>query len=155
MLGEYDGKKFINICDNDFELGSEEEKNELNEQNEAAKDMLSSMKEILEGKINDVRFTAKLQNHPVCLTSEGGISLEMEKVLNSMPGAKNNAVKAPLVLEINATHPIVEKLKTLYSDDKDTFGKYTKLLYDEACLISGKGLDNALEHSNLVCELML
>ncbi len=155
MLGEYDGKKFINICDNDFELGSEEEKKELNEQNEAAKDMLSSMKEILEGKINDVRFTAKLQNHPVCLTSEGGISLEMEKVLNSMPGAKNNAVKATLVLEINATHPIVEKLKTLYSDDKDTFGKYTKLLYDEACLISGKGLDNALEHSNLVCELML
>jgi molecular chaperone HtpG len=78
----------------------------------------------------------------------------MEKVLNSMPGAKENAVKAKLVLEINAQHPISEKLKTLFSDDKDTFTKYTKLLYDEACLISGKGLDNALEHSNLVCELM-
>ncbi len=154
MLGEYGGKKFVNICDNDFDLGSEEEKKELNEQNEAAKDMLTEMKKALEGKVNDVRFTAKLQNHPVCLTSEGGISLEMEKVLNSMPGAKDNAVKANLVLEINASHKITDKLKSMYEEDKDTFGKYTKLLYDEACLISGKGLDNALEHSNLVCELM-
>lgn len=154
MLGEYGGKKFVNICDNDFDLGSEEEKKELDEQNEAAKDMLTEMKKALEGKVNDVRFTAKLQNHPVCLTSEGGISLEMEKVLNSMPGAKDNAVKANLVLEINASHKITDKLKSMYEEDKDTFGKYTKLLYDEACLISGKGLDNALEHSNLVCELM-
>lgn len=154
MLGEYDGKKFVNICDNDFDLGSEDEKKELTEKNEASKDMLGEMKTLLDGKVNDVRFTGKLNNHPVCLTSEGGISLEMEKVLNSMPGAKENAVKATLVLEINAEHPVTEKLKTLFEDDKDTFGKYTKLLYDEACLISGKGLDNALEHSNLVCELM-
>ena len=154
MLGEYDGKKFVNICDNDFDLGSEDEKKELSEKNEAAKDMLGEMKKTLDGKVNDVRFTGKLNNHPVCLTSEGGISLEMEKVLNSMPGAKENAVKATLVLEINSHHPVTDKLKALYESDKDTFNKYTKLLYDEACLISGKGLDNALEHSNLVCELM-
>lgn len=154
MLGEYAGKKFVNICDNDFDLSADEDKKELDSKNEAAKDMLSSMKDILESRVNEVRFTGKLQNHPVCLTSEGGISLEMEKVLNSMPGAKENAVKATLSLEINASHPIAEKLKTLYENDKETFSKFTKLLYDEACLISGKGLDNALEHSNLVCELM-
>ncbi len=155
MLGEYDGKKFVNICDNDFDLGTDDEKKELTEKNEAAKDMLAEMKKTLEGKVSDVRLTGKLQTHPVCLTSEGGISLEMEKVLNSMPGAKENAVKATLVLEINADHPVTEKLKDLFQSDKEKFGKYTKLLYDEACLISGKSLDNALEHSNLVCELMM
>ena len=155
MLGEYDGKKFVNVCDNDFDLADDGEKKELGQKNEEAKDMLAAMKETLGDKVGEVRFTGKLQNHPVCLTSEGGISLEMEKVLNSMPGAKENAVKAKLVLEINAEHPIAEKLTVLFKDDKDTFAKYTKLLYDEACLISGKGLDNALEHSNLVCELMI
>ena len=155
MLGEYDGKKFVNICDNDFDLGTDDEKKELTEKNEAAKDMLAEMKKTLEGKVSDVRLTGKLQTHPVCLTSEGGISLEMEKVLNSMPGAKENAVKATLVLEINADHPVTEKLRDLFQSDKEKFGKYTKLLYDEACLISGKSLDNALEHSNLVCELMI
>ena len=155
MLGEYDGKKFVNICDNDFDLSDEAEKKELKEQNESAKDMLAAMKEAIGDKISEVRFTGKLGSHPVCLTSEGGISLEMEKVLNSMPGSKENAVKAQLVLEINAGHKIADKLKDLYESDKDTFNKYTKLLYDEACLISGKGLDNALEHSNLVCELMI
>ncbi|MBR4910646.1 MAG: molecular chaperone HtpG [Clostridia bacterium] len=154
MLGEYGGKPFVNICDNDFDLSGDEEKKELTAKNEEAKDMFASMKEILGDKVDSVRYTGKLQGHPVCLTSEGGISLEMEKVLNSMPGAKENAVKATLVLEINADHPIAEKLKKLFADDKDTFSKYTKLLYDEACLISGKGLDNALEHSTLVCELM-
>ena len=155
MLGEYDGKKFVNICDNDFDLGTDDEKKELTEKNEAVKDMLAEMKKTLEGKVSDVRLTGKLQTHPVCLTSEGGISLEMEKVLNSMPGAKENAVKATLVLEINADHPVTEKLRDLFQSDKEKFGKYTKLLYDEACLISGKSLDNALEHSNLVCELMI
>ena len=155
MLMEYDGKKFVNICDNDFDLGTEDEKKELDSKNEAEKDMLASMKEILGDKVGEVRFTGKLNNHPVCLTSEGGISLEMEKVLNSMPNATENAVKAKLVLEINAGHPIAEKLKSLFDGDKETFGKYTRLLYDEACLIGGKGLDDALEHSKLVCELMI
>lgn len=133
MLAEYDGKKFVNICDNDLNLDSEDEKKALEEENTAAKDMFEAMKESLGDKINAVRFTNKLKDHPVCLTSEGGISLEMEKVLNSMPGAEQNKVKAQLVLEINANHPIAEKLKTLYTEDKETLGKYAKLLYGEAC----------------------
>ena len=131
MLAEYDGKKFVNICDNDLNLDSEDEKKALEEENTAAKDMFEAMKESLGDKINAVRFTNKLKDHPVCLTSEGGISLEMEKVLNSMPGAEQNKVKAQLVLEINANHPIAEKLKALYTEDKDTLGKYAKLLYGE------------------------
>ena len=117
--------------------------------------VFEAMKESIGDKINAVRFTNKLKNHPVCLTSEGGISLEMEKVLNSMPGAADNKVKAQLVLEINASHPIAEKLKELYASDKELLGKYAKLLYGEACLIGGKSVPDPAEHSALVCELMV
>ena len=154
MLGEYDGKKFMNICDDNLNLDSEEEKKALEEENTAAKDMFEAMKESIGDGINAVRFTNKLKNHPVCLTSEGGISLEMEKTLNSMPGAEQNKVQARLVLEINAEHPIAEKLKTLYNEDKELLGKYAKLLYGEACLIGGKSVPDPAEHSALVCELM-
>ncbi len=153
VLGEYDGKKFMNICDNELNLDTEDEKKALENENESLKDMFGVMKESIGDKINAVRFTAKLKNHPVCLTSEGGISLEMEKTLNAMPGA-NDKVKAQLVLEINASHPIAEKLKALYENDKESLKKYAKLLYGEACLISGAGIPDPLEHSNLVCELM-
>ncbi len=153
VLGEYDGKKFMNICDNELNLDTEDEKKALETENESLKDMFGVMKESIGDKINAVRFTAKLKNHPVCLTSEGGISLEMEKTLNAMPGA-NDKVKAQLVLEINASHPIAEKLKVLYENDKESLKKYAKLLYGEACLISGAGIPDPLEHSNLVCELM-
>ena len=154
MLGEYDGKKFMNICDDNLNLDSDDEKKALEEENAAAKDMFDLMKESIGDSISAVRFTNKLKKHPVCLTSEGGISLEMEKVLNSMPGAEQNKVQAKLVLEINAEHPIAEKLKALYNSDKDMLGKYAKLLYGEACLIGGKSVPDPAEHSALVCELM-
>ena len=154
MLGEYNGKKFMNICDDKLDLDTEDEKKALEGENESAKDMLAVMKESIGDKINAVRFTNKLKKHPVCLTSEGGLSLEMEKTLNSMPTVADNKVKASLVLEINASHPIAEKLKSLYTEDTETLKKYAKLLYGEACLIGGTNLDNPVEHSNLVCELM-
>ena len=154
MLGEYDGKKFMNICDDNLNLDSEDEKKALEEEKTAAKDMFDLMKESIGDSISAVRFTNKLKKHPVCLTSEGGISLEMEKVLNSMPGAEQNKVQAKLVLEINAEHPIAEKLKALYNSDKDMLEKYAKLLYGEACLIGGKSVPDPAEHSALVCELM-
>ena len=155
MLGEYEGKKFMNICDDKLELDSEDEKKALESENEAAKDMFEAMKESIGEKVNAVRFTNKLKKHPVCLTSEGGISLEMEKTLNSMPGAGENKVKAQLVLEINANHPIADKLKALFNEDKDLLAKFAKLLYGEACLIGGAGVPDPVEHSNLVCELMV
>ena len=155
ILGEYEGKKFINICDNELSLDSEDEKKILENENEAQKNLFDAMKESIGEKVNAVRFTNKLKKHPVCLTSEGGISLEMEKTLNAMPNMNGNKVKAQIVLEINISHPVADKLKLLYSEDKDTLSKYAKLLYGEACLISGLGIDDPVEHSNLVCELML
>ena len=154
ILMEYDGKKFINICDEALNLDTEDEKKALDSENESAKDMFEKMKEAIGDKINAVRFTNKLKNHPVCLVSEGGISLEMEKTLNSMPGAGDNKVKAQLCLEVNANHPIAETIKKLYESDKDRLKDYAKLLYGEACLISGAGIDDPVEHSNLVCSLM-
>ena len=152
VLNNYDGKKFMNVCDENLNLDTEDEKKALETENESSKDMFSAMKEAIGEKINAVRFTNKLKKHPVCLTSEGGISLEMEKTLNSMPGG-NDKVKAQLVLEINFNHPIVQKLKDI-SSDTETLGKYAKLLYGEACLLSGAGIDDPIEHSSLVCELM-
>ena len=154
VLREYDGKKFMNVCDENLDLDTEEEKKTLEDENEKAKDMFALMKEVLGEKVQAVRFTNKLKKHPVCLTSEGGLSLEMEKTLNSMPGAEEK-VKAQLVLEISAGHKIAKKLKKLYKDDPGTLKKYTKLLYGEACLIGGKPIEDPAEHSELICELML
>lgn len=154
MLGTYSEKEFINICDEQLDLDSEDEKKELETENADAKDMFDEMKNAIGDGVSAVRYTNKLSNHPVCLTTEGGISLEMEKTLNSMPGAEQNKVKAQIVLEINAKHPVSKKLKALFADDKETLGKYAKLLYGEACLISGKTIDDPVEHSNLICELM-
>ena len=154
MMGEYEGKHFVNICDQDLDLSTEEEKKELEKQNSEFKAMLDEMKECLGDKVNAVRFTNKLKNHPVCLTSEGGISSEMEKTLNAMPGAEQK-IKAQLILEINSAHPIAEKLKSLYDSDKETLKNYTKMLYDASCLIGGRNIDDPVEYSNLVCELMI
>lgn len=155
MLGEYDGSSFMNICDEQLDIDSDEEKKELETENADAEEMFKAMKDAIGDAVSSVRFTGKLNNHPVCLTTEGGISLEMEKTLNSMPGAEQNKVKAQIVLEINSKHPVAEKLKALYSEDKDTLSKYAKLLYGEACLIGGKPIDDPAEHSRLICELMV
>lgn len=152
MMQQYDGKTFQNVCDDKLDLSTEEEKEALKAKNEAAADLFAAMKETLGDKVKAVRFTDTLKKHPVCLTSEGGLSLEMEKVLNTMPG--DQKVKAELVLEINQNHPIAEKLQSLAATDKDTLAAYTKLLYGEACLISGAAVDNPVEHSELLCDLM-
>lgn len=151
MMREYDGKVFQNVCDDHVDLSTEDEKKALADRNEAAKDLFAAMKEVLGDKVKEVRFTDRLKKHPVCLSSEGGLSLEMEKVLNAMPAGEK--VKADLVLEINGAHPIAEKLSAL-ADDKDTLAKYTKVLFGEACLISGASVPDPVEHSELICELM-
>lgn len=151
-LMTYRDKTFVNICSHDADFDTEEEKAELNSQNEENKEMLDFMKEVLGESVKAVRFTNKLKNHTVCLSNEGMLSSEMEKVLNSMPG--NNGVKAELVLEINAALPLAEKLEKLFSEDKDTLSKYAKLLYNQARLIGGMTIENPTEFSNLICELM-
>lgn len=154
MLREFDGKKFANICTDNIELDTEEEKEELKEKNESGKDLLDYLKESIGEGVFGVRFTNKLKNHPVCLTTEGEISLEMEKVLNSMP-TNDQKIKANVVLEINANHPIADKLTELYETDKDKAGEYAKILYAQARLIEGLSVDNPTELSNMICTLMV
>ena len=150
MLMEYDGKHFVNDCKDDLDLSTDAEKEAMTKKNEDAKDLLDKMKEALDGKVTAVKLSNKLGSHPVCLSAEGYVSLEMEKVLNSMPGA-NQGVKAQLVLEVNAEHPIVEKLK---SADEETLKKYTNLLYSSARLIAGLDLENPTEFSDALAEMM-
>lgn len=154
MLNEFEGKKFANICTDNVDLDTEEEKEELKKKNEDGKEMLGFLKDSIGDDVSAVRFTNKLKKHPVCLTSEGEISLEMEKVLNSMP-TNDQKVKANIVLEINEVHPIAEKLTELYAGDKDKAAKYAKILYAQARLIEGLSVDDPTELSNLVCELMV
>ncbi len=154
MLAEYEGKRFVNVCDQKLDLETEDEKKEIEDKNNQSATLFEIMKEALGDNVTAIRFTGKLKNHPVCLTSEGGLSLEMEKTLNAMPGT-NEQVKAKLTLEISAQHPIAEKLIALCGKDNETLKKYAKLLYGEACLIGGKAIDDPAEHSKLICELML
>ena len=153
MLMEYKEKKFKSVSSGDLELESTEEKEELNKQLEENKELFTLMKEALGDKIKDVRLSQRLKSHPVCLTSEGQLSLEMEKVLNAMP--TDQKVKADKVLEINAGHPIFETLKKLYDSDKDKLKGYSELLYSQALLIEGMSIEDPVAFSNLICSLMV
>ena len=151
-LREYDGKQFANVQSENESLDSDEEKEALEKTNEEAKDMFAVMKEALP-QVKNIKFTNKLKNHPVCLSTEGNISLEMEKLLNSMK-ATEEEVKADVVLEINENHPIADKLRDLYENDKEELASYTKILYNQARLIEGLNVENPTELTNLICDLI-
>ena len=153
VLQEYEGKKFANVCADNIDLESKEEKEELEKVNEENKSMFEVMKEAINSEVQNIRFTHKLKNHPVCLTSEGAVSIGMEKTLNAMPNNNEN-IKAQTILEINENHPIVNKLKDLYENDKDGLKDYTKVLYSQARLIEGLPIENPTEISNLICNLI-
>ena len=151
MLNKYADKEFKNVCTDSLELDSEKEIEKLKKKNEKSKDMFNIMKEAIP-EIKDIRFTNKLSNHPVCLSSAGEISVEMEKALNSMP--IDNKISAEKVLEINEKHKIAKKLNELYKEDKKTLKKYAKVLYAQARLIEGLSIENPTEISNLMTEIM-
>lgn len=153
MLMEYDGKHFSNICKDDLNLDSEDEKKALDEKNEASKEMLEEMKGYLGDEVQTVKFSNSLGTHAVSLSAEGYVSLEMAKVLSQMPGA-DGSVNAQLVLEINADHKIAETLYNLFATDKEKLEKYTKLLYSQARLISGLSIDNPTEFADMMTDLM-
>ena len=151
-IHEYKGKTFVNVTNESTDLSTDEEKEKINKENTDNKDMLEEMKKVLEGNVEEVKLTNKLKSHPVCLTTTGEVSTSMEKVINAMP--TDEKIKANEVLEINASHKIVDKLKDLYKNDKDEFTKYTKVIYYEARLIEGLPIDNPTELSNLMCDIM-
>lgn len=150
-IQEYEGKKFANVENDSLDLESEEEKEETKKQNEENTEMLKAMTESLK-EVSDVKFTNRLKKHPVCLKTKGDVSIEMQKVFDAMPN--DLGIKAETILEINAKHPIAEKIKKLYKEDKEEFDKYTKILYSEARIIAGLPIDNPTEISNLICEVI-
>ena len=150
-LRKYKDFEFKNVCNDSIDLDTKEEKEELAKKNDNAKDMFKTMAEAV-SEVKSIRFTNKLKNHPVCLSSDGEISVEMEKAMNAMPF--DNEVKAGKVLEINENHPIAKKLENLYNTDKEELKNMTKVLYAQARLIEGLSIENPTEISNLICEYL-
>ncbi|HRU97969.1 MAG TPA: molecular chaperone HtpG [Ruminococcus sp.] len=152
-LHSYKEKEFRNVSSDDLGIENTEKQEEIKAKEEESTDMLKTLGEALEGKVSKVVLSQRLKTHPVCISTEGDITLEMEKVLNSMPS--DQKVKAQRVLEINPEHEIYGKLKALSdSGDSEKLGKYAKLLYTQALLIEGMDIENPVEFSNLICELM-
>lgn len=152
ILGNYNDKTFVNIASKNFDIDTKEEKEHIEKVNEDNKDILTLMKETLKEELSNVRFTNNLKSHPVCLTTEGDVSIEMEKVLNAMPTEEK--VKANIVLEINENHKIAEKIKVLYESDKEQLKNYTKLLYAHARLIEGLNVEDPTEITNILCDIL-
>ena len=156
VMMNYDEKAFKSVTSEDLGLETDEEKEEMKKKVEENKDLLNFLKDALDGGVQQVILSTKLKSHPVCLSAGGPLSLEMEKILNSMPGAeKGQPVKAQRVLEINANHPIFERLRALYTDDQEKLKKYAKLLYTQALLIEGVPVEDPVAFSNAVCDLMV
>ena len=151
-LQEYESKKFVNVENGDLDLESDEEKKETEKINEENNDLLTDMCKEIGEDVTAVKFTNKLKSHPVCLTTKGDVSIEMQKVFDAMPN--DLGIKAEKVLEINEKHPISDKLKELHKKDKEEFKKYTKILYAEAKMIAGLPIDNPTEISSLICDVI-
>lgn len=152
MLMKYKEKEFKSVSSSDLGIENNDEENKIEENNEENKSLFDAMKEVLNDKISSVKVSNKLKNHPVCLSNEGDLSIEMEKLLNSMPN--NQGVKAEKVLEINTHHEVFTSLKNAYENDKDKFNLYTNLLYNQALLIEGLSISDPVEFTNNICKLM-
>ena len=150
-LRNYAEKNFVNVCGENTDFDTEEEKEELKKANEDAKEIFEIMKESIP-EVAEIRFTNKLKDHPVCLSSKGEISVEMEKTLSNMP--LNNGIKASKVLEINQNHEIAKTLKKLGKKNKEELQDYAKVLYAEARMIEGLPVENPTEIASLVCKFM-
>jgi len=150
-IQEYESKKFTNVSDGNLDLESDEEKKETEKVNKDNSDLLKAMCDAI-GEVKEVKFSNKLKTHPVCLTTKGDVSIEMQKVFDAMPN--DMGIKAETILEINEKHPIVEKLKDLFENNKDEFDKYTQILYSEARMIAGLPIENPTEISRLICEVI-
>ena len=152
MMRDFDGKEFRSAADKDLGIEETAETEESKARAEESKELLRFMKDALEGKVKDVRLSTRLKSHPVCLSADGGISLEMEKVLNTMPG--DQKVQAERVLELNADHPVFAKLKELFASNPDKVKSYAGLLYNQALLIEGLPIEDPVAFSTAVCDLM-
>lgn len=149
MLMNYKEKEFKSVSSGDLGIEADEKDEVVSEEN---KDLFESMREALSGKVKSVKVSKRLKNHPVCLSAEGELSIEMEKILNSMPN--NEGVKADKVLEINPNHEVFNSLKESFENDKDRFALYTNILYNQALLVEGLSIEDPVEFANNICKLM-
>ena len=153
ILHSYSEKDFRSVSSGDLGLESDEEKAEQEKLEGEYKELFDCMKEALGDRVTEVRLSSSLKTHPVCLTAKGAVSLEMEKVLNTMPGSEQK-VKAQRVLELNGGHPVFEALKALWPEQKEKVATYAELLYDQALLIEGLSVEDPIRFTNAICELM-
>lgn len=152
MLMKYKDKEFKSVSSGDLGIEADQNENSSKEDEKENKELFEYMKEALSDKIKDVRASRRLKNHPVCLSNDGELSIEMEKVLNSMPNSEN--IKADKVLEINVHHDVFKSLKEAYENDKDKLKLYTNLLYNQALLIEGLTISDPVEFTNNICKIM-
>ncbi len=153
MMQNYKEKEFKSVSDKDLGIEDTGETEEIQKENEENKELFRMMKETLGDRVSEVRLTSRLKTHPVCITSEGGLSIEMEKVLNAMPNAQQK-VSAKKILEINRDHKIFEKLKDLFAHDSEKLKEYTELLYTEALLIEGIQPEDPVDFVEKLCNIM-
>ncbi|MBQ0079552.1 MAG: molecular chaperone HtpG [Eubacterium sp.] len=153
VLGSYADKEFKSVQAEDLDIGeTQEEKDQAEKQAEESKDMLQAMKEALGDRVTDVKLSQRLKSHPVCLTNRGGLTIEMEKIINSIHN--DDKVQAERILEINANHPVIDSLKAVYADAPEEIGEYASLLFNQALLIEGLPVEDPVEFSNAICKLM-
>ena len=154
MLGKFEDKEFKSVNDKDLGIETDEEKKETEKKAEESRELLDFVKESLGGKVKDVRISSKLKSHPVCLTTDGEITLEMEKYFKSLPGSDMGGIQAERVLELNPEHPAFKALEKAFETDKEKAGKYAEILYTQSLLIAGMDIENPAEYADLVCSLM-
>ncbi len=154
MMQNYQEKSFKSVLDSSLDLESDAEKKELEEKQNTSKDMLEAVQKVLAGKVGSVKLSGRLKSHPVCLSSEGELSMEMAKTLNAMPGTEGEKLKANTVLEINPNHAIYQTLMDMQQSGSEKLDDYAKLLYDQALLIAGMPVEDPVAFSNRICALM-
>lgn len=146
ILAEYEKKEFRSISSGELGLADES----ITIETEDDKQIVALIKEALGDKVSKVKLSSRLKTHPVCLSAEGEVSIEMEKVFQAMPNAQG--ISAQKVLELNSSHPIYEKIRKLYPESKDEIKDLAKILFVQAQLIEGLPVDNLVEYSDLVCR---
>lgn len=152
MLMNYKEKEFKSVSSGDLGIETDDKQNDSVEETES-KDLFDFMKNVLSGKVTDVRVSKRLKTHPVCLTTDGEVTIEMEKILKAMPGNQN--IKADKVLEINTNHEVFQSLKDAFANDKEKLSLYTSLLYNQALLIEGLPINDPVEFTNDICKIMV
>lgn len=152
MLNSYKEKEFKSVSSGDLGIEPEDKKELSEEETKETGNILDAMRETLSNRVKTVKASKILKNHPVCLSAEGEVTIEMEKILSAMPN--NEGVKAEKVLEINTNHDVFKALKNAYESDKEKFNLYTNLLYNEALLIEGLAIEDPVEFTNNISKLM-